>query len=137
MDFKVDDLNPGVWFDFAGEETGRVCLRCLNSDMLQDIRRRCEKPKKIFKHGNIYKDVIVDENLGNELTWDYCIVGWEDIYDGKGQEIECTKEMKILLMRKSVKFANFVAECLGKLTEGEEEHEKDLEKNSSASQGGS
>jgi hypothetical protein len=130
--FDLDGKDEGAWFDLDGG--GRIQLRTLSIGTLKDIRKQCVKQVVEYKRieGKAERFEVEKENadLSNELFWDHCIVAWEKFVDGKGKEIPCTKENKILLMTQSQKFVRFVSDCLKKLTEDEEAKGQALEKNS-------
>lgn len=104
----------GSWFDMDGG--GRVQLRTLDAADLRVIRRHAVKKgaeyKRIDGKAERFEFDVVDEDLQNELFWDRIITAWENLIDGKGAEIPCTKENKVLLMSRSAKFAKLVAEAL-------------------------
>jgi len=100
----------GVWFDMDGG--GRVQIRTLTADDMKSIRKQTVKKRTEFKKvdgtpGRFEYEEVNDE-LQNELFWDRVITDWSGLYDGKGSEIPCTKENKLLLMMRSIKFAKFV-----------------------------
>lgn len=125
------DLNPPTLFEF--EDGGKVSLRICAGEDYRQIRRQCVKKKVEFKAGQRFEYQEINEELMNELLWDFCITGWENFFDGKMEPIPCTKENKVLLMGRSVKFSNFVSACLEKLTESQRIREEGLEKNSLSS----
>ena len=128
--FNLED-SPGVWFDH--EEGGRIKLRSISVDKWKEIRKQTVKKKVDYKkiEGSPVRLEFeeVNEDLQNELFWDEVIVSWEKFFDGKGNEIPCTKENKMLLMMRSMKFAKFVNECLKTLSEDEEKQNEVIEKN--------
>lgn len=122
----------GVWFEMDGG--GRVQLRTLSYDILKQIKKQTTRKKVEFKKvegtPGRFEYEEVNEELQNELFWDYCIVSWENLYDSKGKEIPCTKGNRILLMTKSSQFAKFVADSLATLGEDEKIQAEAAEKNS-------
>ncbi len=129
----VIDLDEpvGKWFEMEGG--GRVQLRTLTADILKAIRKQTVKKKVDFKRIDgsparlEYEEI--NEDLQNELFWEQIIIAWENIFDGKGNEIPCTKENKILLMTRSVKFARFISDSLKTLAEDEQREMEASEKN--------
>ena len=129
----VIDLDEpvGKWFEMEGG--GRVQLRTLTADILKAIRKQTVKKKVDFKKVEgtpvrlEYEEV--NEDLQNELFWEQIIIAWENLFDGKGNEIPCTKENKILLMTRSVKFARFISDSLKTLAEDEQRELEASEKN--------
>ena len=122
----------GIWFDMDGG--GRVQLRTLSYDALKKISKQSTRKKVDFKKvegtPGRFEYEEVNEDLQNELFWDYCIVSWENLFDSKEKEIPCTKENKVLLMSKSALFAKFIADSLKTLAEDEELQAEVAEKNS-------
>lgn len=131
MQFDIDNLNPGVWFTMEGG--GQVCIRVCDGDSLRAIRKVTTKKRaEIKKIDNLMQRLSYEEtndDLQEEMIWDYCIVDWKDINDAKNEPIPCTKANKLLLVGKSITFAKFVGDCLNKLREQFEEDEKEEEKN--------
>jgi hypothetical protein len=125
--FNLNDLNPGTWFDY--ENGSRVCLRVCAVDDTKNIRKQTTKKKIEFKNNQrvIYDEV--NEELESQLVWDFCIVDWEKFFDSRGNSIPCNKEMKLLLMGKSLKFSNFVNEKIKILADLVSENAEDEIKN--------
>lgn len=113
--FNLEDLNPGVLFDMEGG--GKVRLRVCAGDDFRNIRKQTLKKKVEYKNGQRHSYEEIDEDLENKLLWDFCIIDWENFFDGSGNPIPCTKENKVLLMGKSIKFSRFVLDSLNKLAE--------------------
>jgi len=140
MNGTVFDLTekPSTWFDLDGG--GRVQLRSITADDWKEIRKQTVKKKVDFKKVDgtparlEYEEV--NEELQNELFWDKIIVDWENFFDGKGNLIPCTKENKILLMMRSVKFQKFISECHKTLADDEAQQAEEAGKNSLPSQSG-
>lgn len=122
----------GAVFEMDGG--GRVELRTLSYDVLKKINKQTTRKKVDFKKvegtPGRFEYEEVNEDLQNELFWDYCIVSWENLYDSKEKEIPCTKENKVLLMSRSTQFAKFVADSLATLGEDEKIQAAVTEKNS-------
>ena len=121
----------GQWFEMEGG--GKVELRSLSYDALKKIDKQVSVKRVDFKKVEgtperfEYKET--NEDLQNELFWDYCILGWENLFDSKEKEIPCTKDNKVLLMTKSVMFAKFISDSLQILAESEAKQTEALEKN--------
>jgi len=121
----------GVFFDMEGG--GRVQLRFIDIEDWRAIRKQTIKKKVEYKRieGKAERFDVeeVNEDLQNELFWDQSIVSWENFVDGNGKEIPCTKENKILLMSKSVKFAQFIGDCIKQMADDEKFQAEQSEKN--------
>ena len=128
---KIDlnsDLNPGIWYDMEGTDVS-VCLRVCTSDSYKEIRKKTVRNRVEYKQGQRFMFEDTNEDERNKLVWDYCIVDWKGIYDAENKPIPCTKEFKLILMNKSVKFAEFVTTKLNLLRELKDAHSKEEEKN--------
>ncbi|MDD3092339.1 MAG: hypothetical protein PHG80_11995 [Methanoregulaceae archaeon] len=121
----------GTWFEMEGG--GRVQLRTLTADDLKAIRKATVKKRVEFKKVDgtpgRFEVEETDEEKQSEMFWDRVIVSWENLFDGKGEAIPCTKENKMLLIMRSLKFSKFVGESLKVLQEQEAELEEAREKN--------
>lgn len=128
MRFDLDDLNPGIWVDHPIHDA-RIQLRALTVEELEKIRKKTVKTKLEFKRGQRFEVDVTDEQESQKLTWDYCIVDWENILDGNGNPMECNTENKLLLMRRSAKFASWVTDSLAMVTDDHVERQESAEKN--------
>jgi hypothetical protein len=127
---NLDD-KKGAWFDMEGG--GRVQLQTVSAETFRAIRKQTVKKvpeyKRLDGKAERFEVEQADEDLQNELFWDAVIVGWEKLFDGKGNEIPCTKENKALLMTRSAKFAKFIADSIKTLSEDEAAELEASEKN--------
>lgn len=128
--FNLEE-KQGVWFEM--EDGGRVQLHALSTDEFKAIKKQTTKKKVDFKKvegtPQRFEYEEVNEDLQNELFWDAVIVAWEKLFDGKGSIIPCTKENKIMLMNRSVKFAKFVSDGLKTISDSEAGQAAQAEKN--------
>lgn len=139
MKVKLDNLNPGTWFNFndAKPEDGGICLRIANTAILQEIGKVCSTTKYEYaKATNDLKGkaqrfewVDFDEEKAFEMRWDYCIVDWKNLTDENNVQIECTKENKKKLMGEQIVFSAFVLSCLKKLNKTIQEEMEEQAKN--------
>lgn len=113
------ELNPGTWFELDGG--GQICVRICAGEDLRAIRRKTVKKRVEYKNGGRFIVEDTNEDLENELLWDFCIVDWKNLFDAKGNEIPCTTENKVRLMGKSIQFSKFIRDCIDKLTEFDRE----------------
>lgn len=113
MRFDMENLNPGTWFDLPDE--GRICIKNLSLEDSDEIRVKTVKKTVEYKNGSRYEAENIDEKKASDMTWDKMIVDWEKIYDAKGDEVKCTRENKIKLLRGSPSFATCVMDCFKKL----------------------
>jgi len=115
------EAKPGVWFDMDGG--GRVQLKTLAAEEWKTIRAKSVKTvpeyQKLDGKWERFEVEKKDDDLQNELFWDAVIVAWENLLDGKGQEIPCTAENKTLLMLTQPRFSKFIGECVDTLTKDE------------------
>lgn len=131
--FNLSNLNPGRWFDFGevveGEDPARVKLRVCAGDDLRAIQKKTVSEKTEYHKGERYVVKKPNEDLQNDMIWDFCIVDWEGILNEEtGQPLPCNLENKKLLMGKSVEFSTFVADKLTEIREVEEKEEEEAEK---------
>ena len=138
MNFDLND-SAGEWFPFQTssvrltdgetvfdepvEGIGRVKLRPLTSDIIEQIQR--DTTKKIVEHVvnpstrkmervTSFDQTPEQKKKDQTLTWDHIIMEWENkapFLNNDGTNIECTTENKMKLMEKPV-FARFVGRCL-------------------------
>ena len=129
--FDIEE-KPAVWFEMEGG--GRIQLRTLTSIDMKEIRKKTTKRKVDYKRieGKAERFDVeeVDKDLENELFWDRVIVAWENLFDSKERPIECTRENKVLLMSRSMKFVQFITESMDQIAKDETAKEEDAEKNS-------
>lgn len=133
------DAAEGTWFKFFNSRvkddgtveyddpvstSGRFCLRPI-APFIEEFyaKRKTEhefvvNPKtRSMERVPYTKDMSPDERKEYQAAlWDYVIVGFENIVDGKGKEIPCTKENKVKLMAIPA-LDRFVAKCLKTIAE--------------------
>jgi len=126
--FDLSELNPGAWFKMENSDA-EVCVRICAGDDYKVIRKQTVKEKVEYRQGQRFVFEETNQDLQNELTWDFCITDWKGFYNKEGNPIPCTKEMKILLMGKSIIFSSFVTKCLSKLAETVDELKEEELKN--------
>lgn len=133
MRIDTENLNPGVFFPFTEEEDdddpGGITIRLANGEVLDAINKKCTKKRVEFRRGQRFEVIDEDDKRRSELLWDYVIIDWKGLDDMDGNPIPCTKDSKISLMRRSVRVAAFVGNCIEKLTDESELYEEALEKN--------
>ena len=129
MRFNLNELNPPAWFDHPDHEGSRICVRVLSSADLEKINQKTTKEKVEYRRGQRFEVEKIDEQKRNRMTWEYCIVDWEGIYDEEGKEIPCTDENKVLLMQNAPTFTSWVADSLEQLNEDGLQRQEDAEKN--------
>lgn len=122
---------PGSWFEMEGG--GRVQLKTLHPLTWKEIRAKSVKVvseyQKLDGKWERFEVEKKDDDLQNSLFWDAVIIGWENLLDGKGNEIPCTAANKTLLMLTQPKFSKFIGECVDTLTKGENDRAEASEKN--------
>jgi len=128
--FDLDE-KPATWFEMEGG--GRVQLKTLSSEGWKAIRAKSVKVvpeyQKLDGKWERFEVEKKDDDLQNNLFWDAVIVAWENLLDGKMQEIPCTAENKTLLMLTQPKFSKFIGECVETLTKDESARAAASEKN--------
>ena len=129
--FVFDATNPSTEFEHEGG--WKIWLRVCTVEELERIRKETTTKKAQYKiverqaHRFTWEDV--DEAKQSQMIWDYCITAWENVYDRDGAIMPCTPENKIMLMRNSQVFAQFVTSCMKKLNKEEEDAKTESEKN--------
>jgi hypothetical protein len=129
--FSLTDPNPGVWFAFNDDdpETGRICIRVINGEKQQELRKRTVKKRIEYKHGQRFEYEDRDDEAYSRLLWDYVIMDWERLENDDGTSIECTAENKNKLMMANVRFGQFVGSCVEKVNALMEARTAEIEKN--------
>jgi hypothetical protein len=129
MDFKSDDLNPGVWFYFGDDEkAGGVCIRFASADKLKEIAKKTTTTKNEWRNHKPVESKKIDEDKHDLLLWDYCIVDWKNVNED-GKPIKCNAKNKSMLMGGAPVFSSFVTEALQRLKYDHEELQKAIPKN--------
>jgi hypothetical protein len=130
MRVNLDDLNPPAWFDHPNsDDDARICLRVASASDLEKIQKKTIKKRVEYKRGQRFEVERVDEELQTALTWQWCIVDWEGLYDHNGDSIPCTDEHKVLLMLNAPQFSKWVIDCLDILNDDNVKREESAEKN--------
>jgi hypothetical protein len=137
MKFSMKDLNPGTWFYFDpnDSDSGKICIRILNSGKLAEIRDKTITTEYEYKNGQRYENQKINHALRDTIIWDYCIVNWQGLIDDDEKPIECTTENKLKLMNDHVGFSSFVENCMDQLNQEVERQAEYSEKNLSSTQG--
>lgn len=137
----IDDLNEEKdrWFFMPGG--GKVMFRTVPISEFKKMQKRTTKKsvdyKKVEGTPGRFEVETVDNDLFNELFWDYAIVSWDEFSFKHPDTKElilctpdtCTKENKSILINCSKKFILFANESLKELNAEEMEAAKAEEKN--------
>ena len=121
------NLNPSVRFYFEDSEDEWVELKLAseqdNKELFKRVGIKSEK-KLVYNKSERQMQYVRDidasdsqQDKFNEEVWDFSIYNW-NLVTPDGKEIECTRENKVKLMRKSPKFASWIGDCLEKMREG-------------------
>lgn len=126
--WDVENLNPTTRFNFPEDESQWVELRLASDQDNKEIFQRAGI--KLFEKKLVYNSkerqmqwvqgTPTDEaqqTRFSEEIWDFSIVNWK-LLNKEGEEIPCTRENKIMFMRRSPKFASWVGDCLEIMREG-------------------
>jgi len=127
MNFDLEDLNPGVWFDFGD---ARVRIRVCTGRDLENIHKKTRKKQVEYRRGTRHEFESINEEQEFKLIYDFVIDEWENICDSKGNALECNTTNKIKLLNGSPKFNFFVSKCLEQLTTDIMQIQEETEKNS-------
>ena len=140
MPFDLTDLNPAVKFDNPFDPKGKewIMLRLASDDDNKNFFSTVGVKEKVYWKTNPqtrsmqrvkdFDPTPEERDMFNDEVWDFSITDWL-LYDTKGEEIPCTRDNKSMLMRKSPKFASWIASCLEELRESIEITKAELEKN--------
>ena len=135
MKFNLEDLNPPAWFDHPNpKDPAKILLRVASASELESIRKKTTRREVEYKRGQRFEVERIDEELQTQLTWQWCILDWEGLYDYKDEIIPCTEDNKVLLMLNSPQFSKWVVDCLDRLNDDNVERVESAEKNSLKSQ---
>lgn len=139
MKIDLNNMNPGTWFPFP-DGSGRILQRTLSLEEIENIQNKTTVKRYEYKGGRRYEytDFIPGgEELQQEMMWDLAIMDWEGLESADDVKIECTRENKINLMRKSSWFARNFKENNDTLEELETKQQGNAIKNSPSTQPGS
>jgi hypothetical protein len=136
MKIDVENPNPGAtfYFDENDKKGGHITVRVLSAAKLEEITNKCRQKRIEVKGSPPTRFEYLDFKKGGEkkefeLTWDYCLVGWDQVVDANNQQITCTPENKVSLMRESPVFSTFVMGCVAKINIAMKLNKEDLEGN--------
>ena len=131
---NLDASDAGDWFIFFGSSinetgvtvyddplpsAGRVCVRSMTEKVKELLAIRKKKSEFVLNPESRSMERVTyfdDEDSAQTEKysadiWDYVIVSWENLKTAKGEDIACTRENKIKLMRVPI-FNRFIARCL-------------------------
>lgn len=154
MVFDLEQQNEGEWFPFfeshiddKGEivyddpkpDSGRVRIRSMAPIIEKQIEGRkrnyqfaLNPQSRAMERVGYFEELSLDQaKKERDDVWDYAITGIEGLYDSKGNEIACTRENKLKLMKIPM-FDRFVAKCLQILVNAGVKAKEDEGKNSSS-----
>ncbi len=111
VNFTSKNEPTRFYFDDSQPKEGYIDIRACPKEEFDAIEDKTVVEKKKFKRGQYVIIKNVNNDLQNELLWDYTIAEWAGVsYDGK--VLECTKENKVMLMQKSPQFMTFYISCI-------------------------
>lgn len=136
MIVDLEEKTEDGWFDLR--DGGRVHLRLMSSDDVREMRKACfatvteypllEGDDGVKRHQR-FEGKRFDEDLWDEMRWDLCIIGWENICDRNQAPVPVSKENKVLLMSRVPEFFMAVEEGMKALKEAEKAKSEDARKN--------
>lgn len=131
MIVDLEDREERGTFDLEGG--GKVHLRLLSATDLRDIRKACTTVKAEYPlldgEYRRFESHEFNADLFDEMRFDRCITGWDDVFDRNKTPVPVTKENKVLLMRIVPKFSKAVNKGLKALQKAERERVEAAEKN--------
>jgi hypothetical protein len=126
MQFDLE--NKGSFFEFE-DGSGGVTVRLCTPEDFEKIQDETTTEKRKKVKGKWEKITKPNEKLAEKMIFFHCIVDWNGVKDGHGVELECNDENKLKMMKKSIPFATFFAECIESLTNEAVQEGKEQEKN--------
>lgn len=127
MIVDLEEKTEEGWFDLR--DGGRVHLRLMSSTDVKEMRKACfttvaeyplledEAGKASYKR---FEARRFDEDLWEEMRWDRCVLGWENVFDRNMTPVPVTKENKYLLMSKVPEFIKSVEDGMKALKDAEQ-----------------
>ena len=127
--FDLENLNPATKFFWPNSDNKEwVELRIAADEDLLAMRKRLGIKEKVeypvnpeTRQVNRVVGTNVDEGrsraINDELT-DFCIADWL-LLDAAGNQIPCTRENKLKLVKGHPPFAKWIVDCLNELRTGE------------------
>lgn len=129
MKFNMTNPNPATRFPFNDDDGGFVELRPVTPAVLESLHRKFTKTRPEYHRGVRHDVTTTDQDGYDAAFWDYCIAGWDGVFDEHGEPIECTRENKVFLYKNSPEFAALVRVCIDRLAEDMDARTQALEKN--------
>lgn len=137
MQFNFEKYDEGQWFQFFESEVlpdgstikyhdpkpdaGWFQIRQGTTEILDAIRQKTQGERQVNFVPNpntrqMERVISYDQSpeqakQEREMMWDYSIVSWRDIKDGKGEELPVTLENKMRLLNVLI-FLRFLNRCL-------------------------
>ena len=99
MYFDSGNVSTKFYFDENNKKAGYIEMRLMGVETLREINKRTTKKRIEYKRGQRFEVDDKNEDLENELIWDYCITGWDNLVDAEGKVEKCTKENKVKYSR--------------------------------------
>lgn len=129
MNFSTENPFVTFFFNEKDDSDGFIEIRTLNAAKAKEISKKTTKKKVEYPRGKRFEVEVVNDELREKLTWDYCIGKWSQVNDDNGNEYENTVQNKVDLMNNSNAFASYVAECMEKIDEADNVIQEQSEKN--------
>lgn len=135
--FDLENLNPVRRFPYDDNEIEWVELRMVTEAKYKEFRDILDiKQKRTYKFDKQGKPCAVDEldmsdkkiNALSDMANEYMIADWH-LITKSGDEIPCTKEIKIKMMTECPDFANWINKCITEMKGETEEVLEAAEKN--------
>ena len=114
MNINFKDTNPGIYFSWPGNkpnQKGGFRVRALNDLKMKEIRKEVVTKSEEVVGSKWVERETIDEERQSELIYDYCIVSWDELFDGE-TAVECNKKNKIKLMRENPAFSLLINESI-------------------------
>lgn len=140
MPIDLQNLNIGKRFFWpeSGDAEEWVEFRLVPDEVNREFFKQIGiKPSRqvVFDNKSRQAQIVKDFELNDkqqeqffELTWDYSISKWYFVTPD-GDEIPCTKENKMLLMKNEPRFSVWANQCVDSMKDALQDVSKSAEKN--------
>lgn len=136
MSFQINlsDPNPPVrcFLEPGKEDPGKdpyLDIRPTTQQVLKDIRDKTHTKRFKNVRGAVHEYWDIDEKQYDLMLWGYCLPGWGNITDEKGQMIPYSAERAAWMIASVPYFTSLIGEKMDEVTAIAEERVKGRSKN--------
>jgi hypothetical protein len=136
FDSEVDLQSGEIMYSEPRADAGEICIRSVSPFWREKVEGRKKESEFVFNPKTramekvSYTVELTPEEEAKERddSYDYCITGFRNLFDGEGNEILCTRENKMKLMSVP-RFERFILKCLEIQINTANSEKEDAEKN--------